>query len=1016
MCRESVMSPSPSSPPQRSQSPGVRPEPRYRHQARQWDLGPMRAPHASVGRPAIGSACGGTSDVSSVATGPIDANDRVRPNLDAARRDGGVVHRAFPGGPDRRARATEHSCSRRRWRRGGVAPCPGRRSAARQIGLQPGAERLAPPHVLHDGGARRGRPDAPQGRASAARVPGAQRRPHRRSGPHRGRRYAPAGPAPCRRASQWIDHARGWPRHGSGLRGTTRGDHEHSGNHGARHGLRDRGPGHRGRSGWPRGRVPPEALQADGVGTGRCGHPGRECERGAGRRCHRPVPAQYALCHPPVPVGREDPRRADAGDRIHPARLRVLSPARSGYPQRVDAHGDLPGERDDCRRGRQRGPVAVPGHGSHDHAPAGSGQSGWPIAGDPGRPDGGHRALRGSGDLPRHGPELRRRDHGCRPDRLRHVVDRVRARHHEVSDGPPRAIAARLSHRADGRGVLHRYHERVHRPGLPGAAALRILSHAATVDTRRDSHRSLEGQHDDDRRSSTMTARAGRWIALAASIILVMTAIGCSRGPDATALRAEVQGKLDQRFKPGLFELVGLRRQGSAPLPGSESGAKRLAVYFNATLKLAQGYDFGNWEGLSPGTLAQVLGATEKGIVGVKADESRPGDLIKVYGSSTYEWVGDRWQSVDATTAGVAKASALGDAAPSSRSKQLIDRLAALVDTPPPGVSPEDDKIVSEELDQALRAITARRERRQHIYIFASGPENGEYYAIAEAVIARVARLREKIRVHNLDTQGSVENVRLIGAGQADYAFVQSNVAAMAPAGEGAFAGEGAVTSLRALGSLFPEPVHIVVSAASGIRTVADLRGKRVAIGTRDSGTRADALAVLAVHGLALKDLAEVRDEGLEAAADGLRAGRLDAFFATIGAPTLAIQRLAIRHPIRLVSLDAAAIERLVTQHSGLVPLLIPANTYPGQKEDRTAIAATALLVTRSDVPDAEVGLFLKLLFENPDVAAGSAQGAKISKRSALRGITIPLHPAASRYFGPPAPPAPGVPAAQPKG
>jgi TRAP transporter TAXI family solute receptor len=500
-------------------------------------------------------------------------------------------------------------------------------------------------------------------------------------------------------------------------------------------------------------------------------------------------------------------------------------------------------------------------------------------------------------------------------------------------------------------------------------------------------------------------------------MLLAMTAVGCSRGPDAAALRAEVQGKLDQRFKPGLFELVGLRRQGSAPLPGSEAGAKRLAVYFNATLKLSQSYDFSNWEGLSPGTLAYVLGATEKGIFGVKAGENRPGEVIKAYGSSTYEWMGDRWQGVEVTTAGVTKTSAPGDAAPSSRSKQLIDRLAALVEIPGPGVAPEDEKMISEELDHALRAITVRRERRKRVYMFASGPEDGEYHPIAEAVIARATRLDQKIKARNLATQGSVENARLIGTKEADYAFVQSNVAAMAFAGEGPFAQGSPVTSLRALGSLFPEPVHIVVSAAAAIRTLADLRGKRVAMGPRDSGTRADALAVLAVHGLTVKDLAEVRDDGLEAAAGGLRAGRLDAFFATVGAPTQAIQRLATRHPIRLLSLNNAAVERLVTRDTGLVRLLVPANTYPGQKEDVLTIAATALLVTHGDVPQGEISLVLRLVFENPDyLAAGSAHGAKIAKRSGLRGITIPVHPAASQYFGPSPPPGPGAPGARPKG
>src|SRR5258705_11543117 len=149
---------------------------------------------------------------------------------------------------------------------------------------------------------------------------------------------------------------------------------------------------------------------------------------------------------------------------------------------------------------------------------------------------------------------------------------------------------------------------------------------------------------------SRMPTRDTWWLGLmTALLVVVVTTAGCSRGPDASALRAEVKGKLDTQFKPGLFELVGLRRQGSAPLPASDAGKKRLAVYYNATLKLNQGYDFGNWEGLSPATLAQLMGATEKGVYGVKAGESRPGEVIKVYGSSTYEWTGDRWQPVEVT-------------------------------------------------------------------------------------------------------------------------------------------------------------------------------------------------------------------------------------------------------------------------------------------------------------------------------------------------------------------------------
>jgi TRAP transporter TAXI family solute receptor len=223
----------------------------------------------------------------------------------------------------------------------------------------------------------------------------------------------------------------------------------------------------------------------------------------------------------------------------------------------------------------------------------------------------------------------------------------------------------------------------------------------------------------------------------------------------------------------------------------------------------------------------------------------------------------------------------------------------------------------------------------------------------------------------------------------------------MAAAGEGPFAQGGAVTSLRALGSLFPEPVQIVVSARSTIRTVADLRGKKVDIGMPNSGTHYDALQVLGAYGLGVKDLAELREKGLEDAAGRLGAGRLDAFFVTVGAPTRALQNLAARQKIRLVSLENSIIERLVTENPGLIRLTLPANTYPGQTEQITTVSATALLVTHSDAPQSEVSLLVKLIFEKTDyLMTASAQGAKISKRSGLRGITIPVHAGATQYFG----------------
>lgn len=482
--------------------------------------------------------------------------------------------------------------------------------------------------------------------------------------------------------------------------------------------------------------------------------------------------------------------------------------------------------------------------------------------------------------------------------------------------------------------------------------------------------------------------------------ILALAALtACSRGPDEAALKADVQQNVEKSFKPGLLELAGLKRQGSSPLPAAE-GAERVLVYYNATLRLKEGYDFKDWEGLSPATLAQVLGGRERGVIGVKsANENQPGDLLRVYGTATYERSGDRWVAVAAATRDVSKAPPEpGNAAPASNSKRYLDQLATIVNVGPHDAT--SDAIISEEIDHALRTIARRRARAQELLTFAGGPAGGEYTRVTEAIIGTLKKGSRKARVLGVETEGSIENALILGRGQADYGLVQSDVAWLASTGAGPFAVDGPLAKLAALGSLYPEPVHIVVPAHSAIRSVQDLRGKRVDIGTPQSGTRLNALSVLQAHRIGAKDLAEVRGDGPSAAMQQMRSGRIDAFFSTVGTPARELQRLAVEFPIRLVPLAPDAVRRLVAEQPGLIAITMAAKTYPGQAEPVATVAATALLVGTKDTPEGEVKALLQLAFEGTDyLAFGSAQGVKISRRTGLRGVAIPLHPAAAAYF-----------------
>ncbi|MCB2020481.1 MAG: TAXI family TRAP transporter solute-binding subunit, partial [Burkholderiaceae bacterium] len=213
--------------------------------------------------------------------------------------------------------------------------------------------------------------------------------------------------------------------------------------------------------------------------------------------------------------------------------------------------------------------------------------------------------------------------------------------------------------------------------------------------------------------------------------------------------------------------------------------------------------------------------------------------------------------------------------------------------------------------------------------------------------------------------------------------------------GQGRFGG-AAQHELRAVASLIPEAVQLVVRADGPIKTVADLAGRRVDLGLPHSGTRANAMAILAAHRLAPDSLQIVSGNTLAQATELLVQGKIDALFTTVHAPARALQRAAVRS--RLALIDILPTDAL--RASGLVPLKLPARTYAGQAEPVQTLATTALLVTRSDVPTKQVDTLLELLFEPASTPRGEgAAMAQINTSTAREGVTIPFMPAAQTYL-----------------
>ncbi len=198
-------------------------------------------------------------------------------------------------------------------------------------------------------------------------------------------------------------------------------------------------------------------------------------------------------------------------------------------------------------------------------------------------------------------------------------------------------------------------------------------------------------------------------------------------------------------------------------------------------------------------------------------------------------------------------------------------------------------------------------------------------------------------------TQGSVENVDLIGRNQLESALSQADVASWAYHGTGVYKSKGAVGNLRAIAALFPESVHMVVVQDSPIKSLRDLKGKRVGLGEKESGTLADARIVLDAAGLAERDLKPDYSRLSDAAA-GIRDNTLDAFFLVGGYPIPAIAELAAATPIRLVPIADETFDKLKKRYPFFTRTAIPANAYTGLDGETPTVGLNALWVVSADV------------------------------------------------------------------
>ena len=273
-----------------------------------------------------------------------------------------------------------------------------------------------------------------------------------------------------------------------------------------------------------------------------------------------------------------------------------------------------------------------------------------------------------------------------------------------------------------------------------------------------------------------------------------------------------------------------------------------------------------------------------------------------------------------------------------------------------------------------------------------TGGQSGVYYPLGVALSQIYAKAIPNVKSTAQVTKASAENLNLLQAGRGELAFTLADAVSDAWKGDEDAGFKTPLKKLRGLSATYNNYIQIVASADSGIRTLADLKGKRVSVGAARSGTELNARAILKAAGLSYKDLSKVEYLPFGESVELMKNRQLDATLQSAGLGVASIRDLATSVKIVVVPVPADVVAKV--GDPAYQPSVIPANTYEGQTADVPTAAIPNFLVTQADVSNELAYQMTKALYDNLDTLYAAHNAAKAIKReNAIKGMPVPLHP-----------------------
>lgn len=246
-------------------------------------------------------------------------------------------------------------------------------------------------------------------------------------------------------------------------------------------------------------------------------------------------------------------------------------------------------------------------------------------------------------------------------------------------------------------------------------------------------------------------------------------------------------------------------------------------------------------------------------------------------------------------------------------------------------------------------------------------------------------------------TGASVANVNLLKTGEVEAVIIQNDIAFYAESGTVLF--NEKVSTIRGAACLYNEPLQCV-SIDGSIKSIPDLKGKKVAVGAIGSGVEANVRQIIAAAGLDFDKDIEAKFLSFAEAATALKDKQIDAAFLVAGIPTSAIVDLGTQRDVFVVPIDGTTAANLMKDYSFYTEYIIPANTYKGQTEDVKTLTVKSMLAVSSELSEDVVYNMLKSIYENGTrITNAHSVGKFIVKETGLEGMSIKLHPGAEKYF-----------------